>query len=131
MTDPTIIQQYAQQLYDNIKKETRDASSFINKPNAFLFCTILTKAATCVEEYKSNGRNLSSAEKQIIVIEIGRLWITDLKGPNSSELTEYNLVAVPMVDLLVGFSNDLVIIAEKAEKEFFGSSCFKKCFKRT
>jgi hypothetical protein len=40
---------------------------------------------------------LSSAEKQSIAIEIGRLFIVDAKGVDSLEMNDYNILTVPMI----------------------------------
>ncbi len=129
MSDTTIIQQLATQLYTGLKIEVEASKNFVSKPNAFLFSMILTKVASCVESYKANGKNLTSAEKQSVAIEIGRLWITDLKGTDSPDVAEYNILAVPMLDMLIDFSNCLVILGNKLEAKCKTFSCFNKCMK--
>lgn len=127
MSGTTLIQQRAIQLYTGIKTELSDLKTFVNKPNVVLFCTILTKAAAAVEAYKLNDVSLSSAEKQATAIAIGRLFIIDIKGINSPDITEYDVLAVNMIELLIGFSNELVTIGKNIKTKFFSLSCFDKC----
>jgi len=126
MSDTTLIQQTATQLYTAIKAGLGDIKLFAAKPSVILFCTILTKASTAVEGFKSNGVSLSSAEKQSVAIAIGRLFVIDVKGATSPDVAEYDSLAVPMIDLLVGFSNELVEVGKKIETKCLSLSCFKK-----
>ncbi len=125
MSDTTLIQQRAIQLYTRIKTEIGDIKAFADKPNAVLFCTILTKAATAVEEYRVNGVKLSSAEKQSTAIAIGKLFITELKGDSSADVAEFELMAVSMIDMLIGFSNELVEIKKDLQIKCSSIKCVK------
>lgn len=121
MSTPTLIQQTAATLYTQIKAEIGDIAAFADKPNTILFCNILTLATTAIEGLNSA---LSSAEKQSIAIEIGRLFIVDAKGVDSSEMNDYNILAVPMIEMLIGFSNKMHSFIKVVKSKLF--SCFKQ-----
>ena len=97
----------------------------VNKSSVILFSTILTLSTTATKNYKSIT-SLFFAEKQSITIEIGRLFIVDLKGAVSSDVIEYNTFTVTMIDLLFGFSNKLVSFSKKIGAKCLKLSCFKK-----
>jgi len=98
MSCTTLIQQTASYLYNLIITEANDMQILLNKQGDLL---LLHFAKIAINNYKPEIP-LSSSEKQLIAIEIGRLFIIDIKSPR---LNEYNLCASPLCYLILGCSN--------------------------
>jgi len=98
MSCTTLIQQTASYLYNLIITEASNMQILLNKQGNLL---LLHFVKIAINNYKPEIP-LSSSEKQLIAIEIRRLFIIDIKSPR---LNEYNLCASPLCYLILGCSN--------------------------